>query len=135
MNRLKHKLAFASSVVVTLGLLAGAVGYGWSGWSNHAGQSTKLKEGQAELQRLTGVKADSVDVCVENLRLQCRAVDRSDVVANEQMVYALDEELKRSQLFSEVKLDPQLVKSDASGTFTIGVTVKLKQPMSIAARD
>jgi len=137
MNRLKHNLPFASGMVVTLGLLMAAIWYGWSGWSNNARESGELNRGRAELQRLTQAKAESVGVQVKNVRLRCRAVDRSEVIAgaNEQTAYVLDKELKRSPLFSEVKLDPQIEDGNASGTFTFGVTVRLKQPMTIAARD
>ena len=134
MNWLKHNLVFSIGAVVALGMLLGAISYCLNGWSNNVQQTVQLNESRAVLQRMTQSAAASVNV--EKVRLQCRAFDHSQSIAgaNEQMAHELAAQLKQSLLLDEVKLDEQ-VKSDVAspGTFTIGVTLKLREPLQVAA--
>jgi len=67
--------------------------------------------------------------------LVCRAVSLSDVdpSANTTIAYALESELKASPYFdpATTQLSGQITADDASGTFTFGVTVALKNPLNL----
>ncbi len=67
------------------------------------------------------------------IAITCRAVNLVNVSpsANTDVAFALENELKASALFDpkETKLSPKIDADDASGTFTFGVTVVLKNPL------
>jgi type IV pilus assembly protein PilM len=67
--------------------------------------------------------------------LVCRAVSLSgvDPSANTTIAYALEDELKASPYFDPkaTQLSGQITADDASGTFTFGVTVALKNPLNL----
>ncbi len=67
------------------------------------------------------------------IAITCRAVNLVNVSpsANTDVAFALENELKASALFDpkETKLFPKIDADDASGTFTFGVTVVLKNPL------
>jgi type IV pilus assembly protein PilM len=67
------------------------------------------------------------------VKLQCRGVNVNNVNpgANNQVAYTLDSELKASQLFESVKLDPQIVDDATTETFTFGINVTLKRPLKL----
>jgi type IV pilus assembly protein PilM len=69
------------------------------------------------------------------ITLVCRAVSLSDVdpSANTTIAYALENELKASPYFdpAATQLSGQITADDASGTFTFGVTVALKNPLNL----
>jgi hypothetical protein len=69
------------------------------------------------------------------IKISCRAVDRNSVNpgANSQTAYVLDNELKQSPLFSDVRLDAQITDDPTTGTFTFGINLVLKQPLKFAA--
>jgi type IV pilus assembly protein PilM len=69
------------------------------------------------------------------ITLVCRAVSLSDVdpSANTTIAYALEDELKASPYFdpATTQLSGQITADDASGTFSFGVTVALKNPLNL----
>jgi hypothetical protein len=67
--------------------------------------------------------------------LKCLGVDVNQVNpgANSQIAYQLSEELKKSSLFEDAKLDPQIADGPTSGTFRFGINLTLKQPLPLAA--
>lgn len=69
------------------------------------------------------------------VKLVCRAVSLSHMSpsANTDMAFAFENELKNNPLFDPkgTQLDPQINVDEASGTFTFGVTLALKQPLKL----
>jgi hypothetical protein len=68
------------------------------------------------------------------ITLVCRAVSLSSVdpSANTTIAYALEDELRNSSYFDPkaTQLSGQITADDASGTFTFGVIVTLKNPLN-----
>jgi type IV pilus assembly protein PilM len=70
------------------------------------------------------------------ITLTCRAMNLQNIVsdANTTIIYALERELKDEPLFdskgTQLNNDP-IVTDDASGTFSFGITVQLKQPLNL----
>jgi len=81
----------------------------------------------------TALPSNSNQVAV--IKISCRAVDRNSVNpgANSQTAYTLDNELKQSPLFSDVRLDAQITDDPTTGTFTFGINLVLKKPLKFAA--
>ncbi len=68
------------------------------------------------------------------IKITCRGVSLDAVPgANGQTAYALDGELKKSPLFADVRLDPQITDDPTTGTFTFGMNLTLKKPLRLAA--
>jgi hypothetical protein len=69
------------------------------------------------------------------IKISCRAVDRNSVNpgANSQTAYTFDNELKQSPLFSDVRLDAQIMDDATTGPFTFGINLVLKRPLKFAA--
>lgn len=68
------------------------------------------------------------------IKISCRAVgNAANPGANSQTAYTLDNELKQSPLFSDVRLDPQITDDPTTGTFTFGLNLVLKKPLKFAA--
>lgn len=68
------------------------------------------------------------------IKITCRGVSLDAVPgANGQTAYALDGELKKSPLFADVRLDPQITDDPTTGTFTFGMNLTLKKPLRLTA--
>jgi hypothetical protein len=69
------------------------------------------------------------------ITLVCRAVDLSgvDSAANNEIVYAVERELKNAPVFDPktVQPSPQLSPVDANGTFTFTITVSPQNPLKL----
>jgi type IV pilus assembly protein PilM len=69
------------------------------------------------------------------ITLVCRAVDLSgiDSAANNEIVYAVERELKASQVFDPKTVQPsaQISPVDANGTFTFTITVSPQNPLQL----
>jgi type IV pilus assembly protein PilM len=70
------------------------------------------------------------------IKISCRAVDRNAVNpgANSQTAYTFDHELRQSPLFSDVRLDAQIMDDPTTGTFTFGINLVLKKPLKFAGQ-
>jgi type IV pilus assembly protein PilM len=68
------------------------------------------------------------------VKLTCRGVSLDAIPgANGQTAYTLDGELKKSPLFKDVRLDPQITDDPTTGTFTFGISVMLTRPLRLTA--
>jgi len=72
---------------------------------------------------------------VSLIKLSCRGVDINNINpgANGQIAYLLDDELKKSAMFKNVKLDAQMTDDAATGTFTFGISLTLAKPLKLQA--
>ncbi|MFO1476980.1 MAG: type IV pilus assembly protein PilM [Verrucomicrobiota bacterium] len=79
--------------------------------------------------------SSSVPSEISFIRLVCRAVNLQNVVAdaNTTIVYSMENELKASPLVDPkgTQLEPQINIDEATGTFTFGVVIQLKQPLKL----
>jgi hypothetical protein len=67
MDWIKRNLVFVIGAAVALALMGLAGWYGFSGWQNSAGQTTKLSEGYTELKRLKEQKPSPGEGKVNNI--------------------------------------------------------------------
>ncbi len=87
--------------------------------------------GNAGVQPATGGASDQTNA----LTMVCRAVDLSgvDAAANNEIVYAVERELKAAPVFDPKTVQPaaQISPVDANGTFTFIITVVAAEPFEV----
>jgi hypothetical protein len=74
---------------------------------------------------------------ISTITLICRAVNLQNVIpdANTTIIYTLESELKADPLFdpkgTQLNNQPPIATDEATGTFSFGVTVQLKEPLKL----